>query len=168
MTLSIELGINIDILDPEMRSKKPVYYAISKFHPREEYMAHVKNVPHQQLAKIDSFVMYEIAEAQEALYSLLENRHGTEYISPESGDDFTIKKFPLTKSAYIIFDYTDSQENGWYWWPEAKYKGKISPAGDVVYNLLTSSDGNLFIWAIHNEIIIYTKGSSRKIQIIEA
>ena len=52
MPHDLVVRINIELLDTDRRLKEPFPYAITKFHAKEEYMSHLKNVPHKYLLNI--------------------------------------------------------------------------------------------------------------------
>lgn len=165
MLHDLVVRINIELLDTDRRLKEPFPYAITKFHAKEEYMSHLKNVPHKQLARIDNMLMYEQAEAEKSIFATLENKEGIEYISPVS-DEFITKKFPVTKNSYIV-SCIGGKDHSWYWFPYGKFVSRKTPTGDNSYNLISCESEDFYLWELNNEIWIYTKGPAKKIIIME-
>lgn len=152
-------GLQIHILDPELRSKMPFYWNITRFHPKEEFMDHVKNVPHAQLAHIDKQLEYEVAET----YSKLgENVLGSNVrlikIRGTSSEWHPVYRAALRQDINkVTIRYTDGSMYSFYWMPTLGSNTGINYLGNKVIGLFISKDEDLQIWLDRQVVNIHAK-----------
>lgn len=156
--MRFKVELQYDIMNDRKFDFEPEYWCITKFHPKEEFMAHVKNVPHMQLYKLDDFLRYYLAEVTADLNNRFILGETYSYDVTPSSDWVKLGDFYCYRNSYkITFLKADGTSEDFRWLPFEDKFPQLNFFGEKAQALITSGSGDIQIWLSKDKAVVYTK-----------